>query len=129
MANKKKKKRLGAGAVTLSVLFTLILAAGAVYGLLVWGGSRPAPADLGEAAAAADKTVALYVPGESTEGQAPEPAAAVLPETARSEEYGYDEINLNAGCPSKTVTSHGKGAALLSDPSALDRLLDRIFSL
>ena len=92
MANKKKKKRLGAGAVTLSVLFTLILAAGAVYGLLVWGGSRPAPADLGEAAAAADKTVALYVPGESTEGQAPEPAAAVLPETARSEEYGYDEI-------------------------------------
>ena len=92
MANKKKKKRLGAGAVTLSVLFTLILAAGAVYGLLAWGGSRPAPADLGEAAAAADKTVALYVPGESTEGQAPEPAAAVLPETARSEEYGYDEI-------------------------------------
>jgi exopolysaccharide biosynthesis protein len=92
MANKKKKKRLGAGAVTLSVLFTLILAAGAVYALLAWGGSRPAPADLGEAAAAADKTVALYVPGESTEGQAPEPAAAVLPETARSEEYGYDEI-------------------------------------
>ena len=92
MANKKKKKRLGAGAVTLSVLFTLILAAGAVYGLLAWGGSRPAPADLREAAAAADKTVALYVPGESTEGQAPEPAAAVLPETAQSEEYGYDEI-------------------------------------
>ena len=92
MANKKKKKRLGAGAVVLSVLFTLILAAGAVYGLLAWGGSRPAPADLGEAAAAANKTVALYVPGESTEGQAPEPAAAVLPETARSEEYGYDEI-------------------------------------
>ena len=92
MANKKKKKRLGAGAVVLSVLFTLILAAGAVYALLAGGGSRPAPADLGEAAAAADKTVALYVPGESTEGQAPEPAAAVLPETAQSEEYGYDEI-------------------------------------
>lgn len=45
-----------------------------------------------------------------------------------SEEFGYEEINLNAGCPSKTVTSHGKGAALLSDPSALDRLLDGIFS-
>ncbi len=44
------------------------------------------------------------------------------------EDYGYDEINLNAGCPSKTVTTHGKGAALLSDPEALDRLLDGIFS-
>ncbi len=44
------------------------------------------------------------------------------------EEFGYDEIDLNAGCPSKTVTTHGKGAAILKDTEALDRFLDGIFS-
>lgn len=41
---------------------------------------------------------------------------------------GYTQINLNAGCPSGTVVSKGKGAGLLSDPDALDRFLDAIFS-
>ena len=45
-----------------------------------------------------------------------------------SEEFGYEEINLNAGCPSKTVTTHGKGAAMLKDTEALDRFLDGIYS-
>ncbi len=43
-------------------------------------------------------------------------------------QYGYEEINLNAGCPSKTVTTHGKGAAILKDTEELDRFLDGIFS-
>ncbi len=43
-------------------------------------------------------------------------------ETARS--YGYRELNLNAGCPSGTITAKGKGAGLLANPDALDALLD-----
>lgn len=43
------------------------------------------------------------------------------------EEYGYDEINLNVGCPSGTVTSKGRGAGLLLKPEELDRFLDRIY--
>ncbi len=40
---------------------------------------------------------------------------------------GYDEVNLNLGCPSGTVTAKGKGAGMLRDPDALDRFLDEIF--
>lgn len=42
-------------------------------------------------------------------------------------EYGYKEINLNLGCPSRTVVSKGCGAGFLDDPVALDRFLDYIF--
>ena len=41
---------------------------------------------------------------------------------------GYDEVNLNLGCPSGTVVAKGKGAGLLGAPEALDQMLDRIFS-
>jgi tRNA-dihydrouridine synthase len=41
---------------------------------------------------------------------------------------GYDEVNLNLGCPSGTVVAKGKGAGLLADPEGLDCLLDGIFS-
>jgi len=41
---------------------------------------------------------------------------------------GYDEVNLNMGCPSGTVVTKGKGAGLLADPEGLDRFLDGIFS-
>ena len=41
-------------------------------------------------------------------------------------DMGYTEIDLNAGCPSGTVTAKGKGAGLLKDPDALDRLLDAV---
>lgn len=44
------------------------------------------------------------------------------------EEYGYKHINLNFGCPSGTVVPKGKGAGVLKDPDALERLLDAIFS-
>lgn len=40
---------------------------------------------------------------------------------------GYKSVNLNAGCPSGTVTAKGKGAGLLSDISALDAFLGEIF--
>lgn len=41
---------------------------------------------------------------------------------------GYEEINLNTGCPSGTVTAKGKGAGMLADPTALDQFLQEIFS-
>ena len=41
---------------------------------------------------------------------------------------GYDEVNLNVGCPSGTVVSKGKGSGMLRDPDHLDRFLDEIFS-
>lgn len=41
--------------------------------------------------------------------------------------YGYKEINLNLGCPSKTVVTKGKGSGFLAFPELLDRFLDEIF--
>lgn len=43
-------------------------------------------------------------------------------------DMGYDEVNLNLGCPSGTVVAKGKGAGMLADPDQLDRFLDRIYS-
>ena len=40
---------------------------------------------------------------------------------------GYEEVNLNVGCPSGTVVSKGKGSGMLRDPAALDSFLDEIF--
>ena len=42
-------------------------------------------------------------------------------------DLGYDEVNLNLGCPSGTVTAKGKGSGMLRDPDQLDRFLDTIF--
>lgn len=41
---------------------------------------------------------------------------------------GYDEVNLNVGCPSGTVVSKGKGSGMLRDAAALDKFLDEVFS-
>ena len=41
---------------------------------------------------------------------------------------GYEEVNLNVGCPSGTVVSKGKGSGMLRDAAALDRFLEEIFS-
>ena len=43
-------------------------------------------------------------------------------------ELGYDEVNLNLGCPSGTVTAKGKGSGMLTNPEALNCFLDAIFS-
>ena len=41
---------------------------------------------------------------------------------------GYDEVNLNAGCPSGTVVAKKKGCGMLENPDALDAFLDAIYS-
>ena len=41
---------------------------------------------------------------------------------------GYDEVNLNLGCPSGTVTAKGKGAGLLQRRDTLEELLEGIFA-
>lgn len=43
-------------------------------------------------------------------------------------ELGYDEINVNIGCPSQTVVKKGKGAGLLKDIDKLETFLEEIFS-
>ncbi|MBO4330574.1 MAG: tRNA-dihydrouridine synthase family protein [Oscillospiraceae bacterium] len=43
-------------------------------------------------------------------------------------QMGYEEVNLNLGCPSGTVTAKKKGAGLLKFPDELDAMLGRIFS-
>ena len=42
-------------------------------------------------------------------------------------QMGYKEINLNLGCPSKTVVTKKKGAGFLEYPEELDRFLDEIY--
>lgn len=42
-------------------------------------------------------------------------------------QMGYDEINLNLGCPSRTVVTKRKGAGFLEYPEELDRFLDEIY--
>lgn len=50
-------------------------------------------------------------------------------ETAkRLEQYGYKEINLNVGCPSKTVVTKGRGSGFLATPDELDHFLESVFS-
>lgn len=42
-------------------------------------------------------------------------------------EFGYQEINLNLGCPSGTVVSKGRGSGFLSDLDGLEFFLDELF--
>ena len=43
-------------------------------------------------------------------------------------DLGYDEVNLNVGCPSGTVTAKGKGSGMLRELDSLDAFLDQVFS-
>ena len=43
------------------------------------------------------------------------------------DDYGYEEINLNLGCPSKTVTTKGKGSGFLEYPDQMEEFFDRYF--
>lgn len=43
------------------------------------------------------------------------------------EQYGYEEINLNLGCPARTVVTKKKGAGLLAYPEELDKLLEEVY--
>ena len=42
-------------------------------------------------------------------------------------ERGYDEVNLNVGCPSGTVVSKGKGSGMLRQLDDLDAFLEEVF--
>lgn len=41
-------------------------------------------------------------------------------------DYGYQEINLNLGCPSKTVVSKKRGSGFLSEPKQLEAFLIQV---
>lgn len=43
------------------------------------------------------------------------------------QELGYEEVNLNLGCPSGTVVSKGRGAGFLGRTEELDRFLNTVF--
>ena len=43
-------------------------------------------------------------------------------------DLGYDEVNINLGCPSGTVVSKGKGSGMLSDLDALNSFLEAIYA-
>lgn len=43
------------------------------------------------------------------------------------EDRGYEEININLGCPSGTVVSKGKGSGMLGDTDKLDSFLDKVY--
>ncbi|EGO88594.1 tRNA-dihydrouridine synthase family protein [Clostridium botulinum C] len=45
------------------------------------------------------------------------------------QELGYNEINLNLGCPSGTVVSKYRGSGFLAKREELDRFLDEIFKI
>lgn len=42
-------------------------------------------------------------------------------------ELGYQEVNLNLGCPMATVVSKKKGSGFIEDPERLDRFFDAVF--
>ena len=42
-------------------------------------------------------------------------------------EMGYNEVNINFGCPSGTVVSKGKGAGMLKDKMSLMHFLIKFF--
>ena len=55
-------------------------------------------------------------------------AAPFLAVAKELEALGYEEVNLNLGCPSGTVVAKHKGAGMLGDPAALDACLAEIFA-
>lgn len=44
------------------------------------------------------------------------------------QDFGYETVNLNLGCPSGTVVAKKRGAGQLADTMELDRFLDGIFA-
>ncbi len=42
---------------------------------------------------------------------------------------GYDEVNLNIGCPASTVVRKGRGAGFLTDVSGMDSFFSEIFAV
>ena len=51
----------------------------------------------------------------------------ILDMTGQLKEFGYDEININLGCPSGTVANKKRGSGMLQDPEELDIFLKGIY--
>ncbi len=67
-----------------------------------------------------EKPLALQVGGSSPR---------LLAEAAKTgEDFGYDEINLNLGCPSKKVEKNKFGACLMKEPNLVADCLDKMQS-
>lgn len=43
-------------------------------------------------------------------------------------DYGYEEVNLNIGCPSGTVVNKGRGAGMLANLETLNSFLEEVFT-
>ena len=41
---------------------------------------------------------------------------------------GFDGIDINMGCPAKTVTNHGSGAALIAQPKLASEIISAVFA-
>ena len=54
-------------------------------------------------------------------------ASSFISASEKIKQYGYNEINLNLGCPSCTVVSKNKGSGFLALKEELDRFLEEIF--
>ena len=48
--------------------------------------------------------------------------------TRQLKKFGYEEVNLNLGCPSGTVVAKNRGSGFLGVPDQLDEFLDTIFT-
>ena len=67
-----------------------------------------------------EKPLALQIGGSSPK---------LLAESAKSgEDFGYDEINLNLGCPSKKVQKNKFGACLMKEPNLVADCLSKMQS-
>jgi len=67
-----------------------------------------------------EKPVALQLGGSSPK---------LLAEASKiGEDFGYDEINLNLGCPSKKVEKNKFGACLMKEPNLVADCLNKIIS-
>lgn len=43
-------------------------------------------------------------------------------------DYGYEEVNINIGCPSGTVVNKGRGAGMLANLESLNKFLEDVFT-
>ena len=50
-----------------------------------------------------------------------------LKAAGKLKDLGYEEVNINLGCPSGTVVPKGKGAGMLAEPERLEQFLTEVF--
>ena len=67
-----------------------------------------------------EKPLALQIGGSSPK---------ILAEAAKiGEDFGYDEINLNLGCPSKKVQKNKFGACLMKEPNLVGECINEMIN-